>query len=343
MAAGLWRLAVVCLFAGGALGAASNPAPADAQTARVVVVRDDGATVALQPEPEVVRRMVDRGVMALTRQPNPRAAWLSLVSTQDTVGLKVFSLPGPLSGTRPAVAAAVAGGLMEAGIPPERIFIWDKDARHLASAGYYALGRQLGVQVEAVSEQGYDETKTYERALIGNLLWGDYEFGKKGEGVGRRSFAAKLVTRKLTRIINLTPLLNHNEAGVTGHLYSLATGSMDNTLRFESNPLHLAEAVPEIYALEILGDRVALNITDALICQYQGENRTLLHYATVLNELRFSRDPVALDTLALADLEQQRQRFGAPARKLKGELLHNASLLWLGVSDRTRITIETIP
>jgi len=54
-------------------------------------------------------------------------------------------------------------------------------------------------------------------------------------------------------------------------------------------------AVPEIYALPVLSDRVALNIVDALICQYQGEERSLLHYTAALNQLRFSRDPVALE------------------------------------------------
>ena len=107
-------------------------------------------------------------------------------------------------------------------------------------------------------------------AIIGNLVWGDLEFGKKGEGVGRKSFVSRLVSRQITKIISIAPLLNENEAGICGHLYSLAMGSVDNTLRFEGDPDRLAVAVPEIYALPVLGDRVALNITDALIGQYEG-------------------------------------------------------------------------
>ena len=77
---------------------------------------------------------------------------------------------------------------------------------------------------------------------------------------------------------------------------------MDNTRRFEGDPDRLATAVPEIYALPLLGDRVVLNITDALIGQYEGGARSLLHYSTVLNQLWFSRDPVALDMLAIKEL-----------------------------------------
>ena len=74
-------------------------------------------------------------------------------------------------------------------------------------------------------------------------------------------------------------------------------------------------AVPEIYALPALGDRVALNITDALIGQYEGGARGLLHYSSVLNQLWFSRDPVALDTLAIKELDRERRALDAPEFK----------------------------
>jgi hypothetical protein len=179
--------------------------------------------------------------------------------------------------------------------------------------------------------------------LLGNLAWGDYEFGKKGEGIGRKSFVSRLVSREMTKIINITPLMNHNEVGVCGNLFSLALGSVDNTVRFESQPDRLATAVPEIYALSSLSDRVVLNIVDALICQYEGEERSLLHYSAVLNQLRFSRDPVALDVLSLEELDRQRQLAKVPAVKTNRELYANASLLELGVSDEKRIQIENIP
>jgi hypothetical protein len=114
-------------------------------------------------------------------------------------------------------------------------------------------------------------------------------------------------------------------------------------VRFESQPDRLATAVPEIYALSSLSDRVVLNIVDALICQYEGEERSLLHYSAVLNQLRFSRDPVALDMLSLEELDRQRQLAKVPAVKTNRELYANASLLELGVSDEKRIQIENIP
>jgi len=308
----------------------------------VLIIEDPRATEAFRPREEIVSEMVRRGITGLTSQPTPRVAWLSLVSTQDIIGLKVYSKPGPDSGTRPAVVAAVARALLAAGVPPRHIIIWDRDAEDLRSAGFFDLGEQLGVRVAASARAGWDPTNYYDTPLLGNLVYGDLEFGKKGEGVGRKSFVSKLVSQELTKIINLSPLLNHNTAGVCGNLYSLALGSVDNTYRFEGDPARLAQAVPEIYALPLLGDRVVLNITDALLCQYEGGERGLLHYSTVLNQLRFSRDPVALDMLSVKELERQRRLAHATRIRPNLELYRNASLLELGVSDITKLQIETL-
>jgi len=212
------------------------------------------------------------------------------------------------------------------------------------------LAGRYGVRVEGSANAGYDEQTAYspERPIPGQLVWGDVEFGRKGDGVGRRSFVSKLVARGMTKIINITPLLNHNTAGVSGHLYSLALGSVDNSIRFENDLFRLSTAVPEIYALPSLSDRVVLNITDALICQYQGEQSGLLHYSTALNELRFSKDPVALDYLSLRELERVRSLANVPVLREYSltnqvELLQNAALLELGMSDYHRIKIERIP
>jgi hypothetical protein len=100
--------------------------------------------------------------------------------------------------------------------------------------------------------------------------------------------------------------------------------------------------VPEIYALPVLGDRVVLNITDALIGQYEGGDRALLHYSSVLNQIWFSRDPVALDTLAIKELDSERRAFEAPEFKPNLELYTNAALLQLGVNDPAKIHVEKI-
>ena len=313
-------------------------------TARVVTVENTNAIYDLQPNAAMVQNMVNRGLTNLTGQETVAAAWRNLVSTQDVIGIKVFSNAGMLSGTRPAVVAAVIHSLFDAGVPAEHIVIWDKHEDNLRAAGFFTLAAELGVRVAGCAEAGYDPTNFYQpdTAIIGNLIWGDLEFGKKGEGVGRKSFISKIVSRQITKIISVAPLLNREDAGVCGHLYSVALGSVDNTLRFERDAGRLAVAVPEIYALPAIGDHVALNITDALIGQYEGGSRGLLHYSTVLNQLWFGRDPVALDTLAIKELDRERRALDAPEFKLNLELYANATLLQLGVNDPARIQVEKL-
>jgi len=333
-------LAAVGVIAAGAASwahSADTPGPA-----RVVVAYHPGATEAFKPRRAIISNMVAKGIVQLTGASNAVAAWRSLVSTQDTVGIKVYSSPGANSGTRPEVAAALVEGLLAAGVPARQIILWDKHRGDLRRAGYFEMVERYGIRVEGAAQVGYDDKTFYETAFLGQLVWGDLEFGKTGEGIGRRSYVSRLISKEITKIINVTPMLNHNAASVCGNLFSLAAGSVDNTFRFEHDARLLGEAVPEIYALETIGDRVVLNITDALICQYQGEQRTLLHYSTVLNELWFSRDPVALDVLSIRELVRQRSAAEMNPARVNSILYENAELLELGVAEVDRIRIERV-
>jgi hypothetical protein len=316
----------------------ANPGP----RARVVTVQQADALEAFRPRPAVIRAMVDRGITNLTGKTSLVAAWRSLVSTQDVVGIKVYCSPGANSGTRPDVVAAVVEGLLAAGLPPKHIIVWDRETADLRLAGYFDLVERYGIRVAGSVQAGWDDKSYYETEIIGNLVYGDHEFGLKGDRIGRRSFVSKLVSRDMTKIISITPLLNHNEVGVSGHIYGLATGSVDNLIRFEGMPDRLARCIPEIYALEALSDKVVLSITDALICQYEGGERGLLHYSAILNQLRFSKDPVALDMLSIQELDRQRLAAEAPTVKPNLDLYDTCALLQLGIADLKRIQVEKV-
>jgi hypothetical protein len=122
-------------------------------------------------------------------------------------------------------------------------------------------------------------------------------------------------------------------------LVGLADGSLDNSRRFSLDATILSVAVPEILALEDaeqrrhLGDRLVLNITDALFCQYLGQSKCLLHYTVGLGQLRFSTDPVALDVFSIEELKRQRERLEVDYSPPDSALYKNASLIQLGKSD----------
>jgi hypothetical protein len=329
------------VFCAATLQAQALPPSALLPRSRVVIAHHPLATATFVPQPGVILPLVERGLTNLLQRSSAREAWLSLITTQDVVGLKVFTAPGPTAGTRPAVVEAVVRSLVGAGVAPGQVVIWDKHEFDLRRAGYFELGERYGVRVAGSVDAGYDPQVAYEKPLLGRLIWGDLEFGLEQDGVGRRSHLSRLITRGMTKIICITPLLNHNLVGVSGQLFGLALGGVDNTLRFEGDTTRLTEAVPEIVA-ELYYDRYVLGIVDALIAQYQGEARQLLHYASVLNELWFSRDPVALDVLAIEELERQRQSARLPGSKPALDLYQNAALLELGTSDLRQIEVTRV-
>ena len=320
------------------------PLHATNSAARVVIVQGENIFDAFLPYDDRVESMFNRGLERLAQTPSVADAWHRLVATNDTVGIKVFSPPGPLNGTRPAVVAAIVRGLLAAGLPSDNIIIWDKHAGDLQAAGFFALGKKLGVRVAGAAEAGYDPDTFYlpDSPVIGSLVWGDSEIGNtnKTSGVGKKSFVSKLVSRKITKIISVAPLINENDAGTCGHFFSLALGSVDNTRRFEGDGNRLATALPEIIAQPSVGDRATLYVTDALLGQFQGGPASYLQYSTTLQELWFSHDPVALDTLALKELARERRNFPAAPTKSNFEIYTNAALLQLGINDPARIMVE---
>ena len=90
------------------------------------------------------------------------AAWLSLISTQDIVGLKVYCGPGSASGTRPAVVAAVIESLLKAHVATNHIIVWDRRLVDLKNSGFDELAARYGVLMEACSADSYDQKVFYE-------------------------------------------------------------------------------------------------------------------------------------------------------------------------------------
>lgn len=310
--------------------------------ARVVVVEGSDATEAYVPKLARVRQLFDTGLTNLAGAATTQEAWSRFIQPADIVGIKVIAQPGPLSGTRPAVVEALVQSLVAHGHPTTRIVIWDQHLESLRQSGFVDLARRLGVDVQGAVQAGYDPAVFYENTIPGQLVWGDLQYRAGGETMSQRSHVTRLLTSRITRIIDVTPLLNHNLLGVSGNLFSLSLASVDNTRRFLEDIESLAVAVPEIYALPDVGDRVAFSVVDALVVQYRGERDSLLHYATALNQLRFSTDPVALDVLSLAELARQRKRVEAKEIPISPAPYRNAELLELGVSKPEAIRTDLI-
>lgn len=352
---GMRRLLLYC-WAAGFAGFAEAPLPpvrpeaSVTNRAQVTITRQANATVAFAPFGPAIPTLVDSALRFHSGLPTAAATWRLWLDRKDTVGFKVTSAPGPIAGTRPVVVRALIESLLASGHPARQIVIWDRRKDDLAEAGFTQLAEELGVRCVGLDAAGWDPAKAYESPVPGKLVYGDLEFGQRepatggGGKLGRKSHVSRLVTQQLTRIITVAPLLNHNHLGVQGHIANLGIGTVDNILRFEDSTDRLAEALPEICALDEIYPKLAVCFTDALICQYRGEERTQLHYAVSLNELWISTDPVALDVLALRELGAARERSPVDGEKpFSSELYRNCELLDLGVADEKRLDVRRSP
>ena len=351
------RLLLICWAIHG-IGLAEAPLPparsdgALTNRAQITVTHEIDATTSFVPSAPAVRRLVENALKLQNPAGSVASAWRLWLGPKDIVGFKVTSAPGAQAGTRRIVVHALIESLLSTGHPARQIVIWDRRQSDLADSGFVRLAEELGVRCQGVDSTGWEESKAYESPLPGKLIFGDLEFGRQenaasagpGGRLGRKSHVSRLLTQDITRIITVAPLLNHNLVGVNGHIANLALGSVDNILRFEDSADRLAEALPEICALDELYPKLAVCFTDALLCQYRGEERTQLHYTSPLNELWVSTDPVALDVFALRELATARARSPVDGEKpFQTELYRNCELLELGVADEKRFDVRRSP
>ena len=144
--------------------------------------------------------MVDAGIRHWTDQNTSAAGWRTLISPQDIVGIKVNAAPGPVIGTRPSVARAVASALIDAGIPKKNIVIWDKFRDELHRSGFFQVGRDLNVEVEDTIRTGFERHIHHTQALVAPLERGDLEMGHARALLGlpaeQQTVAARQVVAK---------------------------------------------------------------------------------------------------------------------------------------------------
>ena len=300
--------------------------------------------------PHIVREMVNRLVMAVTGQPDVGKAWGSLVSPSDRVGIKISAAGGDLFTTHHDIVNAIVDGLAAAGHPRSSIVVWDRSLGGIREAGYRSAAD--GYQVKAIApHDGYDAKATQSAPLVGKLVWGDFEFvGDTGkmplladaEATSNVSHFSKIISGDVDKVINV-PVMSVSETnGIAGCIYNMTIPNIDNWRRFAQGSRFGAESLAEIYANSLIAKKVVLNLMDGLIAQYAGGPQPQPNYAVHHATLYASKDPVALDAIALKRLEEWRKRGSLRPVGPVAAYIDVASQLGLGNSATNRIEVRNI-
>jgi len=335
------------------------PVPARSYVYRV---QSPDAIADYETNSAVVRRMVDDLVMAATGEQTVASAWGSLVKPSDVVGIKVCTNGAPLFSSHPAVVNAIVAGLADAGVPRQNIVVWDREEHLLKVAGYQA--RSAGYRL-MWSEGNYDPKAVITSPISGRLIYGDLLFMAKTpdtlggsarveedektkkrprnqENLSDESHISTVLTRVVTKVINVPVLSDNIYCGLSGALFNMTIQNLDNWRRLVQDPVSGDPSIPEAYADPRIADKVVFQIMDGLIAVYAGAPMGDANYAVHYGTLFASKDPVAMDAVALQRIDEWRARAQMwPASKM-AKYIQTAFSYGLGNADLSKIEVVDV-
>ena len=292
------KLNVVTKYAAAAVPGMPGPYPG-----RVIAVKSekcvDVETSAANDE--VVREMMARGMCALTGKKTPLEAWKQFVVPADVVGIKVNCGGHPWCVSAYEIVAEIVRQLGAAGVPPTQVYVYERFQNQLDEVNY-APHLPEGVTIVAAEtanrradNRGYDPATYVEADLFGEE--------------DTRSNMMKLVSQKLTKIINVPNMKDHGATGATGCLKNIAYGSFSNVARTHyRGKSHTYSFVGTLASVEPLRSRTVLQIMDGLRGVWHGgpfaRTRKYVFYP---KQILFGTDPVAIDRLLLDIIDDERK------------------------------------
>jgi hypothetical protein len=254
---------------------------------------------------EVVREMMGRGMRSLTRTNTTEEAWRRFFTPADIVGIKVNCGGYPYCISAYEIVAEVVRQLTGIGVPVSQIYVYERFQNQLDEVNY-APHLPEGVQIVAAERanrnadnSGYDPDVYLEAAFFGED--------------DTRSNMMRLVSRRLTKIINIPNMKDHGAAGATGCLKNIAYGSFSNVARtHQHGKTYTLSAIGTLATIEPLRSRTVLQIMDGLRGVWHGGPfaRTT-RYVFYPKQIMFGTDPVAIDRLLLDILDTERKSHGA--------------------------------
>lgn len=284
----------------------------------VVIARSDKLKrVNHQLIKENVAPFLDRALMKITGQSSAAAAWKSLFSPGEKVGIKLSCLPGKPLSSAYGLVMAVVDGLTAAGVKKNNIFIWERTNRELQRAGF-TLSRS-GVRVVG--------TDTY---------YGD-GYSDTIEFAGSVGTRFSLIMEAVDALINVPVLKDHDLSGVSISMKNFY-GAIYNPNKFHRN--NCDPYIAELNTHPIIKDKLRLIVCDASRVQVNNGPAFFPRYAREYGGILVSQDPVALDYTGWQIIENQRKKLGLkPLKAVDREpgYISTAARLKLGNIDERYI------
>src|SRR5213075_2048639 len=214
-----------------------------------------------------------------------------------------------------------------------------------------SLHDALPILKSIAPREGYDPNAIFTAPFAGKLIWGDFEYRtdrgtvpllSDEEQTSDESHFSLIVSSEITKIINVPVMSDSSMNGLAGCLYNVTIPNIDNWRRFTQANRFGGSAIVELYNNPVLGKKVVLNIMDGLVAQYAGGPQSQPNYAVHHATLLVSKDPVAIDALALQRIDAWRAKAKLPPIGRLANHVQVAGQVGLGQADLTHIEVRNI-
>ncbi len=295
--------------------------PAQARRSRVVRFRqrrrpEDAAKI----DEGAASKILQETLSLLTGKKSLAGSLGMIFKPGERVGIKLNCLAGRGLSPQPALVNALVGGLAGAGIKRTDIVVFERSERELREAGF-SIQRDKGPRIIGNDSPGMGyESRPFLHKSIGSCF-------------------SRILTREVDAFINFGVLKDHNLAGVSAGLKNLF-GLIHNPNKYHDdhcNPFvaHVADSQP-------VKEKLRLTLCDAMTAQYNGGPALVKKYTWHPGLFLASQDPVALDAVAAALIEEKRRSKGLPSLEEDGRpplYIKTASDCGLGEADPSKIDI----
>lgn len=152
-----------------------------------------------------------------------------------------------------------------------------------------------------------------------------------------KSCFSEIVTKDITKLVNIAVLKNNEDSGITWATKNIALGVTTNKIRFHID--FCTKSIPEILSFPCIKDKMVLHIGEAAKISTQSAIGTRMAYD---KRIFFSTDPVAMDKIGLDILEEKRKEQNLlPIRE---EATHIAACAkkGLGTDDYEKIDLREL-
>jgi len=258
---------------------------------------------------ELVRKGVDQSIMALVGGLTPQESWNKIIKKDDVVGLKVTY---ERTRTDYQLIYAVANRLIDAGLPPENIILFERADYDLTLGNHKINRTNKGIKCFGIVKDEWHGA-TSESDKFNPQIY---------DIAGNKIQVCKIVADMCSVIINIPVIKSMSLSGFSTAMKNYF-GCINSPVNLHGD--NLSKHIAILNTIQPIKNKTKLIICDAI------RNFGSSHVGT--GSIIMSRDPVALDYTAKGILEKHLKKEISP----KPSFIEIAAQLGVGVNDPEKI------